>query len=138
MQEKRPNITSRITKGARLALLDLGYVAICEFTLKIGRRADVCGINEKGEIIILEVKSGLEDFRIDKKWHEYSDYCDLFYFAVDRDFPIDILPPDIGVFVCDEWGGEIMRKSERIPINSARRKSVTLQFARQAAFKILS
>lgn len=131
----RIEITNSITKGAALALIDLGYAPICEFTLKIGRRADICGISDKGEIIIIEVKSSIEDFRADNKWHEYSQYCDLFYFAVGRGFPLEILPPEIGVFVCDEWGGAIIRKSCAEPLNAARRKSVTLQFARQAAFK---
>ncbi len=135
MKDLRPTLTTQITKGAKQALIDLGYAAICEFTLKIGRRADLCGISDKGEIIILEVKSGPEDFRADNKWHEYSDYCDIFYFAIGRDFPIEILPPHIGVFICDEWGGEIIRKSEVSPLNAARRKSVILQFARQAAQK---
>lgn len=109
MIENRPLKTLKITQGAMRALFDLGYAAILEFTLKIGRRADICGINEKGEIIIMEVKSSLEDFKSDNKWHEYMDYCDLFYFAISNDFPNELIPQDIGYFICDNFGGQIIR-----------------------------
>lgn len=132
---KRPDKTIEITQGAMRALYDLGYVAILEFTLKIGRRADICGISEKGEIIIIEVKSGIEDFKSDNKWHEYKDYCDLFYFAVSQDFPIELIPQDIGYFICDTFGGQIIRPATKTPLSAQRRKAVTLQFARQAAMK---
>lgn len=134
---KRPDRTNEITQGAMRALYDLGYAAILEFTLKIGRRADICGINEKGEIIILEVKSSVQDFKTDNKWHEYKDYCDLFYFAISQDFPIELIPQDIGYFMCDAYGGQIIRPSIKTPLSAPRRKAVTLQFARQAAFKYL-
>lgn len=132
---KRPDKTIEITQGATRALYDLGYAAILEFTLKIGRRADICGISEKGEIIIIEVKSGIEDFKSDNKWHEYKDYCDLFYFAVSQDFPIELIPQDIGYFICDTFGGQIIRAATKTPLSAPRRKALTLQFARQAAMK---
>jgi hypothetical protein len=133
--QKRPDITQNITQGAKRALYDLGFASIMEFTLKIGRRADICGINEKGEIIILEVKSSIEDFKSDNKWHEYKDYCDYFYFALDCNFPINLIPDDIGYFICDRFGGQIIRPANLHKLSAPRRKSVTLQFARQAAFK---
>ena len=34
-----------------------------------------------------EIKSSLEDFRTDRKWRDYLDYCDSFFFAVAEDFP---------------------------------------------------
>lgn len=135
LELKRPDKTQIITQGAQRALYDLGFAAILEFTLKIGRRADLCGINDKGEIIILEVKSSLEDFKCDNKWHEYQDYCDIFYFAVAGDFPIHLIPDDIGYFICDAFGGQIIRPSIKTPLSAPRRKAVTLQFARQAANK---
>lgn len=134
---KRPDRTNEITQGAMRALYDLGYAAILEFTLKIGRRADICGISEKGEIIIIEVKSGIEDFKTDNKWHEYRDYCDQFYFAISQDFPIELIPQDIGYFICDTFGGQIIRHAIKTQLSAPRRKAITLQFARQAAFKTL-
>lgn len=131
----RPQTTIDVTLGASLLLANLGFAPISEFCLKISRRADICGINDKGEIAIIEVKSSLEDFKCDSKWHEYIEYCDRFYFAVNQDFPREIIPDEVGVIVADKYGGEIIRAAQFLKLSPARRKTVTLQFARQAAFK---
>jgi hypothetical protein len=133
MPDLRNNITTEVTSGASRLIYDLGYAPLTEFRLKIGRRADICGINDKGEIIIIEVKSSYEDYRTDNKWHEYIDYCDRFYFAVDKNFPQDIIPTDKGLIIADKFGGMILREAEIHKLPPARRKSVTLLFARQAA-----
>lgn len=131
--ELRNGITTDVTSGASRLLFDLGYMPFLEFRLKIGRRADICGINEKGEIIIIEVKSSIEDFRVDMKWHEYIDYCDKFYFAVNNNFPKEILPENTGLIIADKYGGIVLRESNLNKLSAARRKSLTLLFARQAA-----
>lgn len=136
--ELRNDITADVTNGASRLLYDLGYAPLLEFRLKIGRRADICGINDKGEIIIIEVKSTLEDFRIDIKWHEYIDYCDQFYFAVNNNFPKEILPNNTGLIIADRFGGTILHDAVINKLSPARRKSLTLLFARQAAQTIFS
>ena len=133
----RPQKTIQITNGAIKLCHDLGFAPILEFTLKIGRRADICAINAQGKIMIVEVKSGKEDFRTDNKWHEYLEYCDYFYFATDFDFPHEILPHKVGYIVADGFGGEIMREPEFNVLSAQRRKSITLLFARSAALKAL-
>lgn len=42
-------------------------------------RADLLGMNLKGRLIIIEVKSSVADFRSDKKMHLYLDYCNQMY-----------------------------------------------------------
>ena len=44
-------------------------------------------LGPRGDLVIVEVKSSLEDFRADQKWREYQPYCDAFYFAVAPEFP---------------------------------------------------
>ena len=70
----RPEITTNVTRGAARLLTDLGYAPLAEVTLPNGRRADLMALGRKGEIAIVEVKSSLEDFRVDRKWHEYLPY----------------------------------------------------------------
>lgn len=54
---------------------------------KRGRlRADVLSLNTKASLVITEVKSCIEDFRTDNKWHNYLKYCNRLYFAVDAQF----------------------------------------------------
>ncbi len=90
--ETRPQITLGVTRGAWRLLGALGVAVAPEVCLPNGRRADLMGLGPKGQIVIVEVKSGPEDFKADLKWREYQPYCDQFYFAVAPEFPQDILP----------------------------------------------
>ena len=72
----RPETTATVTRGAARFLTALGYAPLTEVTLPNGRRADLMALGPKGEIFIVEVKSGVEDFRVDLKWPEYRPYCD--------------------------------------------------------------
>ena len=128
---------AEIVRGAQRMLAELGLASLTEVTLANGRRADVMAVSPKGEIVILEVKSSLQDFATDQKWPEYAPYCDRFYFAIDCDFPKQHIPTDCGLMVCDGFGGAILREVEPAPLNAARRKAVTLSFARLAAARLM-
>ena len=66
-------------------LFNKGYIVASEVTLPNGKRADVVGYNENGHIIMIEVKVSKGDFRQDEKWTSYLDYCDEFYFLLDKE-----------------------------------------------------
>ena len=131
----RPETTATVTRGAFRLLEALGYAALPEVTLPNGRRADLMALGPKGEIFIVEVKSGIEDFRTDQKWHEYQPYCDAFAFAVAPEFPREILPQEPGLIVADGFGGAVLREAPVTPLAGARRKALTLAFARLAALR---
>ncbi len=107
-----------------------------ELTLANGRRADLVSIDEVGIIRIFEIKSSVEDFRVDRKWHEYKDFCDAFYFATLPDVPAEIFPESEGFVVADRHGCEIMREAEMTKLSPATRKAVTLRFARTGADRL--
>ena len=131
----RPETTSAVTRGAARLFEALGYAPLLEIGLPNGRRADIMALGPKGQIAIAEVKSGLEDFRVDVKWPEYLPYCDLFYFAVAPEFPREILPEAPGLIVADGFGGAIIADAPSTPLAPARRKALTLAFARLAAMR---
>ena len=81
------------------------------------------------------MKSGLEDYRVDRKWHEYLPYCDRFAFAVAPEFPQEILPLEPGLIVCDGFGGAVLREAPSSALAPARRKALTIAFARLAAMR---
>lgn len=126
-----------IVRGVQLMLAELGLASLTEVTLANGRRADVMAVGPKGEIVIVEVKSCLQDFQTDQKWPEYAPYCDRFYFAVDCDFPKERIPEETGMMVCDGFGGAILRECTPALLVAARRKSVTLSFARLGAARLM-
>lgn len=126
-----------LMRGAARLFWQFGYSAMPEFTLPDGRRADLFCLGRKGEIAIVEVKSGVADFRADNKWRDYAEYCDAFYFAVSERFPHDLIPDEAGLIVADGFGGAIIRESSETVIKPARRKAVTLKFARNAADRLM-
>ena len=136
LKEYDRTVAVDISRGIQRLLVSLGYRSLTEFTLKNNRRADVIALNKQGRIIIVEVKSSAADFRSDSKWSEYLEFCDRFYFAVNTDFPQEILPADQGMIIADRYGGEILREAEDRKVNGTRRKTLTLNFARTAAQRL--
>ncbi len=132
----RPDQTAILTRGVMRLFLELGMSPLAEFKLANGRRADVAGVDRAGKITFAEVKSCRADFECDQKWPEYLEFCDRYFFAVDPDFPVDILPGEEGLILADAYGAAIKRPSIERSIAAARRKAVTLRFARQAALRL--
>jgi hypothetical protein len=118
-----------LARGVGRALAQRGYATLTEVSLANGRRADVMGLGRAGELVIVEVKSSLHDFRSDAKWPEYREFCDRFYFAVAEDFPREAIPEDCGLIVADGFGGAVLREAPVLVLAAARRKAVTLRFA---------
>ena len=133
----RPDTTVSVTRGAARLMLDLGYAPLLEVGLPNGRRADVMALGPRGDIVIVEVKSGIEDYRVDRKWHEYSPFCDAFYFAVAPEFPDGVLPDEPGLIVADGFGGAVVRDAPLRPLAPARRKALTIAFGRLGAMRTL-
>ncbi len=131
----RPQTTGVVTRGAARLMIALGYAPLLEVGLPNGRRADVMALGPKGQIAICEVKSGIEDFRADRKWLQYLPYCDAFYFAVSPEFPQAVLPDAPGLIVADGFGGAVIRPAPDATLAPARRKALTLAFARLAALR---
>ena len=123
-------------RGVFRLLLQEGYSPILEFTLPNGRRLDVAALGPGGEMLGVEIKVALADLRGDQKWPEYLDYCDLFYFAIPPDFPPEHVPAETGLMVADRYGGAIIKSAEIQSLNAARRKSVTISFAKVAAERL--
>ncbi|MEM6627752.1 MAG: MmcB family DNA repair protein [Pseudomonadota bacterium] len=126
-----------IMSGVTRLFADLGQVCLAETPLANGRRADIMALSKSGVFTIIEVKSCMADFASDEKWPDYQPYCDLFYFAVDADFPSDRIPDEAGLIIADQFGGAIMRDAQSTPLAGARRKALTLKFARLAARRLM-
>lgn len=133
----RPQTTLGVTRGAARLLADMGYAPLLEVCLPNGRRADVMALGRKGDIVIVEVKSGIEDYRVDRKWPEYAPFCDAFFFAVAPEFPDGILPDEPGLIVADGFGGAVVREAPVQPLAPPLRKALTVAFGRLAALRTM-
>ncbi len=135
------NLSLKLQAGQLLArgvcrhLLTHNFTSLEEFTPERGKRVDVMAIGPKGEIWVIECKSGREDFRSDHKWQGYLEWCDRFFWAVDDRFPLELLPEDTGLIIADSYGAEVVRMGPEAKLAGARRKKITLKFARDVALR---
>lgn len=115
-----------------------------EVSLRNYRRADLMGVNNKGEIIIVEIKCARADLLGDQKWTEYLDYCDRFFWAVPAGFdcsPFEkpaFLPERAGLIVADAYDAEMIRSAAYMPLAAARRKTETVRLARIAMRRLMT
>jgi hypothetical protein len=126
----------RLARGVSRCLRALDFAPLLEFVPAPGLRVDVVAVGPKGEIWIVEGKSSRTDFVSDAKWGGYVPFCDRFFWAVDLDFPTDLLPGDAGLIIADAWDGEVQRWPEPVPLAGSRRRALTQRIARTAAGRL--
>ena len=126
----------RLARGVCRALRSMDFVTVEEMVPSPGLRVDVMALGPKGELWVVECKSGRADFQSDRKWQGYLDWCDRFFWAVDADFPTDLLPPETGLILADPYDAEILRMGPETALAPARRKVMVQKFARHAALRL--
>jgi hypothetical protein len=114
----------------------MGYTPLCEAPLGSGRRADVLALSAAGRFAIVEIKSGLADFRSDQKWQDYLAHCDRFYFGVVCDFPREALPEEVGLIIADRFGAALVREARLVPMGAGLRRRQAIRFGRIAANRL--
>lgn len=131
-----------LARGVSRMLRSMGYTPLAEFKLSSSRRVDVAGLNRRGMMAAVEIKTTLADLKGDQKWSEYLPYCDCFYFAVPPTFPQEVfrdetfLPERTGLVIADRFNGQVVREAAEVRMNAARRRTETLRFARKAAGRL--
>ena len=70
-----------VTRGVCRLFARNDIWALSEMPLRNGRRADIMGIDPKGRIVIVEIKTARGDLLGDGKWPDYLDFCDRFYWT---------------------------------------------------------
>ena len=134
-----PAVTSAVRREAARLCATMGWAALHEVAIPNGRRCDLLALRPDGGFVCVEVKSGVRDFLTDTKWPEYRAYCDALYFAVDDEFPTELIPRDVGLIVaCVASPGEpaMIRDAPAHPLAPARRRMLLMQFAMLAAQRL--
>jgi len=109
---------------------------LSEMPLRSGRRADLMGIDGKGQVIIVEIKVSKADLHGDAKWPDYLDHCDRFYWGLAPELDRAcmeteaFMPQACGLIVADAYGAEIIRPAPLVPLAAARRKAEVERLAR--------
>ena len=109
-----------------------------EMPLRNARRADLMGLDAKGRIVIVGIKTARGDLMGDGKWPDYLDFCDRFFWGLPPELDRacldgdDFRPECCGVIVADEYDAEIVRPAPSHPLAPARRKKEIERLARAA------
>ena len=138
-----PNTTAQrrshaVARGICRLFARNGIWCLEEMPLRNGRRADLMGIDAKGKIVIVEIKTARSDLLGDGKWPDYLEYCDRFYWGLAPELDracldgADFRPESCGVIVADDYDAEILRPAPSHPLAAARRKVEVERLARTA------
>jgi hypothetical protein len=134
MKDMQPG--QKLARGVSRHLRGHGFVSIEEFVPSRGLRVDVMGLGPKGEIWVIECKSSRADFQSDNKWQGYLEWCDRYFWAVDMEFPTELLPEGTGLIIADAYDAEIIRMAPEAKLAAARRKVMVQKFATHAARRL--
>jgi len=125
-----------LARGVCRQLRAMNFVCVEELVPTRGLRVDVMALGPKGEIWVIECKSSRADFQSDHKWQGYQEWCDRFFWAVDGDFPTEILPDETGLILADAYNAEVVRMAPEEKLAPARRTAMVRHFARTAARRL--
>lgn len=82
-------------------------------------RADVLALAMYGDVTIVEVKSSVADFRADKKWRSYLDFCNKMYFAFTPavyEKVKDDIPKGIGIMLVSNFEDSLGRSRASLKV----------------------
>ena len=127
-----------VRRGVQRLLTNLGAHVLPEISLASGRRADLVALTRSGEVWIVEIKSSIEDFRVDRKWQSYRAFCDRLFFATHPGVPTEIFPEDCGFILSDGYGAEMLREAPEHRLAVPTRKAMVLRMARAGAARLLA
>jgi hypothetical protein len=127
---------NRIVRAAMRHCALAGWAPVAQMPLPDSHRPDIIALTDDGSFVAIEVKSSAEDYLSDEKWQVYRDWCDQLYFAVDLDFPHEILPGDVGILVTDRLEVEVVREAPYMRLSPPRRRALLHRFAVLAAGRL--
>ena len=129
---------TKIARGVMRHFSQMGLPSLSEYSPVRGLRVDVIVLAPSDEIWIVECKSSKIDFKSDKKWQNYLEWCDRYFWAVDSNFPKDILPFDTGLIIADSYDAKILREAPLNKLNVNRRKKIVRSIASTACNRLAS
>ena len=140
----RAETAMALKKACAFMFFKYGYSMTFELGLKSWgkRRADVIGNKVSGDLVLIEVKSSVADFRADDKWTEYLEFADRVYLAFTKETARKIcanpelkerVPKRVGVLVLGDDGYmKIAKKARRVTVEPDTRISILARLAWRA------
>lgn len=140
----RTEAAAALKKASAMMFFKYGYSMTFELGLKSWgrRRADVIGNKISGDLVLVEVKSSVADFRTDDKWTEYLEFADRVYLAFTKEVATKIynkpelkkrIPKRVGILVLGDDGYmKTAKGATRVPVEPETRISILARLAWRA------
>jgi len=112
-----------------------GYKVLSEFALPNKKRVDIIAINSEKKIIIVEVKSNKTGIKNDKKWKNYLNYCNYFYFACNGKLKDLNFSKNIGIIQNSSGNIKIIKKSKYKKLSENKKNKLIFNIALSAMSK---
>lgn len=145
IESEQPGLTAvDVARGIGRLFARNGIWCLTEMPLRNGRRADLMGIDGRGQVVIVEIKVSRADLLSDAKWTDYLDHCDSFYWGLANGLDLDcmdedaFLPTRCGLIVADGYDAEILRPAPVEKLVAARRKTEVERLARTSLKRLSS
>jgi hypothetical protein len=129
-EESSRKNTTRLLTTAAISYLRHKYfhktvAMFSEVEVASNLRVDVLCLTYNDEVTVFEIKSCKEDFKTDRKWQKYLNYCNYFYFiTTDGAIKPSDLPEGVGlIYFINE---ENQKKSYNLIRESSRFKGLGL------------
>ena len=129
-----PERSLAIRRAAARLCGRLGWAPLHEVPLPNGRRADILALRPDGGFVCIEVKSA-RAIPTDLKW-PITARSRRALFAVDVDFPQELLPTETGLIVAAGLEADLLRDAPPHPLPAARRRALLHRFALLAAGRL--
>ena len=99
--------------------------------MKTGRWVDLIALSRSQNITIVKVKSFLTDVSSDKKWQNYLNWAEQFYFAVAENFLVECLADEMrcGILITDGFDTNILREAPLHKLTAQRRTHLIQRLA---------
>ena len=94
------------------------------------------GLVPKGEIWVVECKPSRANYQSNSRWQGYLERCDRFFWAVDTEFPTDLLPIETGLNTVVVNDTEITRMGPESKLVLTRRRKMVQKLAVDAALRL--
>ena len=128
-------LSRKILQNTMRFLSEKGYRVLSEFALPNKKRVDIIGINLKKEIVIVEVKSNKNGIKLDKKWKNYLNYCNYFYFACNGKLKDLNFSKNIGLIQSSSNNIKITKKSKYKKLSENKKNKLIFKIALSATSK---
>lgn len=129
----RAERTEWLARGASRLLMAMHARILAEFVLPNGRRVDLMALLPDGRLWAVEARNTIGDLPSDQHRLDCHLWCDCLWYAIPPDFPLALVPGDVGVMVAGLFETHLLRPAPEHSLLPVRRTALAMRFGAEYA-----